>query len=127
MKLTPPEIGDAVRARLDAWDRTAEPFRLDVDIDGCRLQLADERVWVYVEYITVPERRGGYGTAIMSALTAWADQHRLRLDLGVSTEYGTPARTLTRFYSRHGFTGRPSHMTRVPNPRQETNREGDQP
>lgn len=91
-----------VATELDAWN---QQIRVDVDIDGCRLQVANEYTYMYVEYVAVPKplRRGGYGAAILAALTKWADRCGLVLRLGVSTEYGTPARVLTRFYAGHGF------------------------
>lgn len=101
--LTPAEVGVEVGHRLDGWDLRV---RTDVDVDGCRLQVAvlDSRT-VYVEYGAVPvdRRQGGYGTALIAALTGWADQQGVVLRLGISGEYGMPVRVLRAFYAGHGF------------------------
>jgi len=118
--ITPDDLHAVVAARLDAWDQR---IRIDVDVDGCRLQLADDTphggpTRMYVEYVAVPKRlrRGGYGSAVMSALTSWADRRGVVLRLGISTEYGMSRRTLTRFYRRHGLVADrgPGQMVRHP-------------
>lgn len=99
---TPADLNATVTGLLDAWDQR---IRVDIDVDGCRLQVAAMGARMYVEYIAVPKalRRGGYGTAILTALTGWADRRGLTLELGVSTDYGMRRTTLTRIYQRHGF------------------------
>ena len=99
---TAADLRSAVIAALDAWDG---PIRVDIDVDGCRVQLADLGTRKYVEYMAVPEalRRCGYGTAILAAVTAWADRNGIALELGVSTDYGMCRAVLERLYRAHGF------------------------
>lgn len=117
---TPATLAAAVRAQLDAWDGR---IRVDITIDGCRIQLAaDGPGAVYAEYLHVPTelRRGGYGSAVVEAVTGWADQRGVTLRLGASPEYGTPVKVLRDLYGRYGFVtvGRVElgQMERRPNP-----------
>jgi GNAT superfamily N-acetyltransferase len=91
-----------VTRRLEEWDQR---IRVDVEVAGCRLQLSAEGSYVYAEYGCVPPnlRQAGYGTALVAALTGWADRHGVTLRLGISGEYGTSVRVLRSFYGRHGF------------------------
>lgn len=101
--LTPDALAAQVTAALDAWDGR---IRVDVDIQGCRVQLAEHGPGrVYAEYLAVPVelRRGGYGTAILTAVTGWADRNRITVELGVSPDYGMRRATLERLYRAHGF------------------------
>ncbi|MEU8158098.1 hypothetical protein AB0B94_30970 [Micromonospora sp. NPDC048986] len=86
---------------LNAWDGR---IRVDVEESGCVLRLAQLGHHVYVEYIATAQKKAGYGSAIMLALTDWADRNGVTLALGPTSEYGTSLRVLHRFYARHGFT-----------------------
>lgn len=113
--------GTAVEDQLNAWAEAGFPIRCDIDTAGIRLQIAPiGAAHMYLEYIAVAvavaERRTGTGTAVMRALTGWADQHQLTISLGADPAYGTPKRVLDRFYRRHGFTRDrfPNGYTRTP-------------
>lgn len=100
--LTPADLHAIITDRLNRWNRR---IRVDIGVNGHRLHIAELGASMYIEFIAVPptQRRGGYGTAMLTAVTEWADRSGLRLELGVSDEYGVSRPTLTRLYQAHGF------------------------
>ncbi|MFY1686546.1 GNAT family N-acetyltransferase [Plantactinospora sp. WMMB782] len=101
--LTATNLHTRIAAELDQWGRGEYEF--DVTIDGCELRIADDGLACHVEHIAVPgsaEGRG-YGSAMLSAVTAWADREQVTVRLHASEEFGTDRAALARFYARHGF------------------------
>lgn len=113
--LTPDTLHAQLVAELEAWDRQ---YQLGINVNGCRLTLADDGFNLHIEHISVPDthRQRGYGTAMLTAVCEWADRNGETLRLHMSTEYGTDLDVLTTFYGRHGFTriNRGGDMSRTP-------------
>jgi GNAT superfamily N-acetyltransferase len=61
--------------------------------------------FVILSVLTVPkgERNDGTGSAVMGALTAYADAHGLPLATTPSADFGGSVARLRRFYARFGF------------------------
>jgi GNAT superfamily N-acetyltransferase len=99
--VTAVDLHSRVAAELDDWDRGE--YELDVTVDGCRLTVADDGFAVHVEHISTSRPGCGFGSAMLSAVTGWADRTRVTVRLHASAEFGTDLTVLRRFYSRHGF------------------------
>jgi GNAT superfamily N-acetyltransferase len=101
--LTAVDLHARIATELDDWGRGEYEF--DVTIDGCQLRIADDGFACHIEHISVPgsvEGRG-FGSAMLSAVTAWADREQVTVRLHASEEFGTDRAALARFYGRHGF------------------------
>lgn len=91
-----------VTAELAGWDHQ---YQLDLDLDGCRLTIADDGFDAHIDHISVPDtaRRAGLATAMLTAVCEWADREGQALRLHMSVQYGTDQGVLARLYGRHGF------------------------
>lgn len=49
------------------------------------------------------QRLKGYGSAVLSEITGFADNHNIRIKLWATDIYGSDLRRLYGFYQKHGF------------------------
>lgn len=52
-----------------------------------------------------PQRGGGFGSECMGQLTEYADSVGKRIELALSTDFGSDEKRLFNFYRRFGFRG----------------------
>lgn len=79
---------------------------------GVTIQMHDapEPHALSLDLVSVPpsERRQGLGTAALSALNFFADQHGVTVYLTADSGLGTPLPVLHRLYAAHGYRTAPA-------------------
>ena len=56
-----------------------------------------------LSFISVVNKRQGYGTKTMELLTNIADKHNYSMRLIISSKFGTSKKVLRKFYKKFGF------------------------
>ena len=102
--MRPEELSALIAEHLAAWNRETVA---SIRVEGVTLVLSPLSDYVDISRVVIaPALRGlGLGSAVMRAVTAWADNTGVALCLTPTVDFGaTSVARLTRFYRAHGFT-----------------------
>lgn len=108
---------EVTQEQLDAFTQQLKE-RTGPDLVEFSLIVDDERGGIYLDTLAVTRgaQRAGVGTAVMQALTSYADVSGATIRLAAVAERATDDGRLMRFYERFGFTQEDGgHMVREPN------------
>ena len=74
-----------------------------IELDECTDE--EGRWYIYLVNITIKksQRNKGYGSAVMSEITALADKYNVRIRLYATNIFGAELKRLYGFYRKHGF------------------------
>jgi GNAT superfamily N-acetyltransferase len=84
--------------KKDKYKNIVDLLKAEVQVDG-------EGMFIYLSLIKIKKSQmnKGYGSAIMSDIIKFADEHNVRIKLWATSVYGSNLKRLIAFYKKQGF------------------------